>query len=63
MVNMVFLRFVPSLRKTLNDCSAEQEAVGATLRMTKFFTKLQRALSPKKKWDERILLWDTIIPK
>ena len=48
MVNMVFLRFVPSLRKTLNDCSAEQEAVGATLRMTKFFTKLQRALSPKK---------------
>ena len=45
---IVFLRFVSGFRKTLNDCSAEQETVGVTLRMTKTFTKLQRALSPKK---------------
>ena len=45
---MVFLRFVSALRKTLNDYSVEQETVGATLRMAKTFTKLQRALSPKK---------------
>ena len=49
---MVFLRFVFGLRKTLNDCSAEQETVGAKLKMTTTFLKLQRALSPRKiGWD------------
>ena len=45
---MILLRFVFGLRKILNDCSAKQDTVGATLRMTTIFPKLQRALSPKK---------------
>ena len=45
---MAFPRFVSSLRKTLNaECSAKKETVGATLRMTINFAKLQRAVSPK----------------
>ena len=47
---MILLSFVFGLCKVLNDCSAEQETVGGTLRMTATFSKLQRALSPKKNW-------------
>ena len=47
-LTMILLRFVFGLRKILNDCSAEQHTVGATLRMTTIFPKLQRILSPKK---------------
>ena len=47
---MILRSFVFGLCKILNDCSAEQETVGGTLRMTATFSKLQRALSPKKNW-------------
>ena len=59
----VFLRFVFGLRKTLNHCSAEQETVGATLRMNKNFHKITAGSFPEKKWGERILLWDTFLSK
>ena len=45
---MVFVRFIFGLPKSLNDYSAGQETVGATLRMTTVIPKLHRALSPKK---------------
>ena len=45
----VFLRFVFGLRKTLNHCSAEQETVGATLRMNKNFHKITAGSFPEKK--------------
>ena len=59
---MILDRFVFGLRKTLNGCSAEQETVGMTLRMTTTFSKFQGALSPKN-LDETIILWDTFILK
>ena len=59
---MILLRFVFGLRKILNDCSAEQERVGATLRITTLFPKSQR-LYRQKKLDEPILLWYTFTPK
>ena len=40
---LVLLRFVFGLRKTLNDCSAEEETVGVTLKMTTTLPKFQRA--------------------
>ena len=45
---MILLRFVFGLCKILNDCSAEQETVGAALRMKTLFPKLKQTLSPKK---------------
>ena len=54
---MVFLKFVFGLRKSLNDCSAGQETVRVTVRMTTVIPKLHRALSPKK-LDETISRWD-----
>ena len=51
--------FVFGFRKTLYDCSTEQKAVGATLRMTKTFPKLQR-LFRRKDMNSTILLWDTL---
>ena len=45
---MILLQLVSGLRKTLNDCSAEQKTAGVTLRITTTFPNLQRALSPKK---------------
>ena len=59
---MILLRFVFGLRKILNDCSAEQERVGATLRITTLFPELQRFYH-RKRLEETILLWDTFTPK
>ena len=59
---MILLRFVFGLRKVLNDYSVEQERVGATLRITTLFPKLQRFYH-RKKLDETTLLWDTVTPK
>ena len=60
--SMILLRFVFGLRKVLNDYSVEQERVGATLRITTLFPKLQRFYH-RKKLDETTLLWDTVTPK
>ena len=55
---MILQRLVFGLRKILNDCSAEQETVGAALGMKTLFPKLKQTLS-----DETILLWDTFTTK
>ena len=47
--------YVAGLHKSLNVCSAEQETVVMTLKMTATFPKFQRAIWPKKiEWDNKI---------
>ena len=45
---MLLLRFIFGIRRAIDSCSAKQGKVGATLRITATFPKLQRVLSPKK---------------
>ena len=45
---MLLLRFIFGICRAINYCSAKEGKVGATLRITTTFPKLQRVLSPKK---------------